>query len=153
MLNGKPKGRVLEAGTLVTLFALFAAAAANATDTPNLRGQWIGNSMIEGQRDKAKTSLSLGAADDAENATLRIEDSNACTLKQGKYSAQPGTDGALAWSLSFKEAHGGEVCERLAQGNFLLRQGSGARQLLFDVTYPGRDGTQNHRIGALSRYP
>ena len=154
MLSVKQGKCILAVTTLMTALAAFVStAAAYAADMPNLRGQWIGNSLLDGQREKAKTSLSLGAPDDAENATMRIEDRSACTLLQGKYSVQAGADGAPAWSLSFKEGRGGEVCERLAQGIFLLRPGAGSRKLEFDVTYSARDGAQNHRVGVLNRYP
>ncbi len=152
MLNGKSKNTVLKIRLTLICAMLAASSAVCATDTPNLRGQWIGNSLLEGQHAKAKTSLTLGAADD-ENATMHIEDRNDCTLKGGKYATQSGADGVPAWSLSFKEARGGEVCQRLAKADFSLRLGSRPRTLEFDVTYPAADGTQHHRIGVMGRYP
>ena len=127
-----------------TLFAAYAHASVSA----ELKGQWVGNSQVEGDKSVAKTSLTLGAAD-ADNSILRIEGHNTCTLSQGKYSA--GADGA--WTLSFGEITGGDSCSRLAKGTFTLRQGSTARKLDFEVSYPGPDGQQNLRRGALSRYP
>jgi hypothetical protein len=138
-------------GRTLTLALLGACAAAQATEVPTLNGQWVGNSLLDGSREAAKTSLSLGAPD-ADGATFRLEDRSTCTLKQGTYSARQNSETA-AWSLTFKEARGGEACERLARGEFVLHPGSGPRKLEFDVTYPASDGTQNHRRGVLSRYP
>ena len=139
-------------GYIMTLSLLAMCTTAYAVDNPNLSGQWIGNSLLEGQHETAKTTLSLGALD-ADDATLRIEDRSVCTLQQGTYSARQNADGAAAWSLTFKQAHGGEACERLARGEFSLHSGARPRSIEFDVTYPARDGTQNHRKGVLNHYP
>jgi hypothetical protein len=148
MLNKLAQRRPLLTGLHLLGFAVFAACSAvHAMETPNLRGTWVGNSMLEGERSSVKTTLSLGSTDE-QNTTLRIDDTRSCTLKLGSYTEQ-GTD---AWTLSFKAVQGGEACERLAQGSFSLRTG-GPRKLELDVTYPGRDGSQNHRRGVLNRYP
>ncbi|HEX6833666.1 MAG TPA: hypothetical protein VF132_09035 [Rudaea sp.] len=133
-------------GFLFCLLALPLAATAYAET--ELSGQWIGNSQVEGDSSVAKTSLSLSGASD-ENATLRLEGRSNCTLRDGKVTSA--ADGA--WNLSFKDARGGDVCARLAKGTFVLHPGSTPRQLVFDVTYPGPDGNQNQRHGALHRYP
>lgn len=139
-------------GCLLTFALLAACATAQATDSPNLNGQWIGRSLLEGSHNPDKTSLSLGTPD-SEGATLSIESSKPCTLRQGTYSVQQNGDGAATWSLSFKDSGGGEACARLARGNFSLRSGSTSRKIEFDVTYPGPDGQENKRTGVLSRYP
>ena len=133
--------------TALAIAALLGASAPAAA-TADVSGQWVGNSQLDGSRNLGKTTLVLGAAD-AEDSMLRIEDRSSCTLKQGKYSAA--ADGS--WSISFKEAKGGESCERLAKGTFTLHEGVSPRTLQFEVTYPGPDGGQNLRRGALSRYP
>ncbi|MEP6484305.1 MAG: hypothetical protein ABJB01_07640 [Rudaea sp.] len=114
----------------------------------SLGGQWTGNSQVDGDRVVSKTTLSLGAPDE-ENSTLRIEGRSTCTLKQGKYSV----DGSGSGTLSFKETMGGDACTRLAKGTFNLHPGNTARQLDFEVKYPGSDGQDVLRRGALSRYP
>ncbi|HEX4481357.1 MAG TPA: hypothetical protein VH082_11140 [Rudaea sp.] len=133
--------------TIVLIAALSPLSGAIAT-TDSLNGQWTGNSKVEGDQSIAKTFLSLGAPDN-ENATLRIEGRNTCTLRQGSYRA----DTAGAWTMSFKDTMGGDACTRLAKGTFTLRPGSTPRQLDFDVTYPGSDGKDVRRRGALTRYP
>lgn len=148
MLNQIAQRRQLAISTHFLAFAVLAVCtAAQAIETPNLRGTWIGRSTLEGERTSVKTTLSFGGKDD-QNTTLSIDETRSCMLKLGSYSEQ-GTD---AWTLSFKSAQGGEACERLAQGTFSLRTG-GPHKLEFDVTYPARDGSQNHRRGVLSRYP
>jgi hypothetical protein len=122
--------------------SLIAAAA----DAPV--GQWTGNSQIDGDRATAKTTLSLGAPE-SEDSTLRIQGNSDCTLKQGSYSA----DSAGGWTLSFKQPMGGDVCTRLAKGTFVLRAGTGPKQINFDVKYPGADGRETKRYGTLNRYP
>ena len=124
------------------------AAYAHATASAELSGQWVGNSQVDGDKIVARTSLSLGTAD-AENATLRIEGRSTCTLREGRYAS--GANGA--WTLSFKDASGGDACARLSKGTFVLHEGTTPRQLDFEVTYPASDGGQNLRRGALSRYP
>lgn len=126
---------------------VFVSLAAAAT-MDAISGQWTGNSQVDGDQAVAKTMLSLGAPD-GDNATLRIEGRNTCTLKQGKYSS----DEAGVWTLSFKEPMGGDACTRLAKGTFRLHPGSTARQLDFEVKYPGSDGQEIQRRGALTRYP
>lgn len=133
---------------LLTAALAVTVTSAYAIAEPELKGQWIGNSQLDGQNAVSKTSLSLGSPDD-EGTTLRVEGRATCTLRQGHYAV--GSSGE--WSLSFKDAKGGESCERLAQGTFVLRAGSSPRQLTFEVTYPGPDGHQNQRHGLLTRYP
>jgi hypothetical protein len=138
------------AGTLATAIAvaLLPGALAQAAADSDVSGQWVGNSQLDGSRSVGKTTLVLGASA-TEDSSLRIEDRSTCTLKQGSYSAGANGD----WSLSFKQAKGGDACERLAKGTFTLRSGSSPRALQFEVTYPGPDGGQNVRRGALARYP
>ncbi len=135
---------------LVVSLACASAISLAATEARDVNGQWIGGSLLDGQRETAKTLLDLGAGE--ESSTLRIESRSTCTLKRGNYALLEGGD-ASAWSLSFKAANGGEACERLAQGKFVVRAGANPRTLEFDVVYPGSDGTSNHRHGVLSRYP
>lgn len=131
---------------LATGASLASAAAAPSAD---LGGQWIGGSLLDGQRESAKTVLDLDAAGDS---TLRVESRVTCTLRGGNVaSLDSGATGA--WTLSFKSAHGGEACERMAQGKIVLRAGDKPRTLDFDLVYPGRDGASNHRHGLLSHYP
>jgi hypothetical protein len=133
---------VLTTSIAMALFCVYANAESE------LKGQWIGNSQMAGETTVAKTSLSLGAPDD-DGTTLRVEGRSTCTLRQGHYAAGSGGD----WSLSFKDAKGGESCTRLAQGTFVLHAGNTPRQLTLDVAYPGPDGHQNERHGMLTRYP
>ena len=146
--------KVSLARTLSSLLALtlssFAATALAAASPHELSGQWIGGSLLDGQRETAKTTLDLGADD--EGTTLRIENRSNCTLKRGNYAPLQGEE-TSAWSLSFKAAQGGESCERLAQGKFVLRAGATPRTIQFDVVYPSSDGSPNHRHGTLTRYP
>jgi len=149
MFNNASKVRVLP----LLLAAAFACGASNplaAAAARELNGQWIGSSLLDGQHETAKTTLELGTDD--EGTTLRIESRTTCTLKRGNYAPLQGED-AQAWTLTFKAANGGEACDRLVQGKFVVRAGGTARTLDFDVVYPGRDGTSNHRHGRLSRYP
>jgi hypothetical protein len=149
MFENASKVRVLPlllAASLTSVISIPLAAAA----TRDLNGQWTGASLLEGQRETAKTTLELGAND--EGSTLRIESRTTCTLKRGNYAPLQSQD-EQAWSLTFKDAQGGEACERLAQGKFVVRAGSTPRTMEFDVVYPNRDGTSNHRHGMLSRYP
>ncbi len=134
--------------TTIALFAALAPFLGAAATTDSLSGQWNGNSQVEGDQSIAKTLLSLGAPD-ADGATLRIEGRNTCTLRGGSYRA----DSAGTWTLSFKDTMGGDACTRLAKGTFKLHSGSGARQLDFEVQYPGSDGQDIRRRGALTRYP
>ncbi len=138
--------RTLTIALIATFTPLIAAAVAAPGDS--LNGQWTGNSKVEGDQSIAKTFLSLGGPD-SENATLRIEGRNTCTLRLGSYRA----DASGAWTLSFKDTMGGDACTRLAKGTFTLRPGSSPRQLDFDVKYPGSDGQDVRRSGALTRYP
>ncbi len=136
------------AGSLVGIvsFALVVSIAHAAVDAP--RGQWSGNSRIDGDRAAVKTTLSLGAPD-GDDSLLRIDGRNVCTLKHGTYRS----NSAGTWDLSFKEMTGGDACARLAKGTFTLRAGSTPRQLDFEVKYPGADGQDLVRRGALNRYP
>ena len=131
-------------------FVLVAATASlgvHAATIADVSGQWVGNSWVDGGRVPAKSSLALAA--NADESTFSIEDRSPCTLKHGSYTAA----GDDAWSLSFKEARGGEACDRLVKGTFTLRAGSRPRTLELEVTYPGPDGQPNVRRGALVRYP
>lgn len=132
----------------IALLAVLMPFIGAAATTDSLNGQWTGNSKVEGDASIAKTFLSLGIPD-SENATLRIEGRNTCTLRQGSYRE----DSSGAWTLSFKDTMGGDACIRLAKGTFMLRPGSTSRQLDFDVKYPGSDGQDVRRRGALTRYP
>lgn len=132
----------------VALCAAFAPFLGAAATSESLSGQWNGNSQVDGDQSIAKTLLSLGAPD-ADGATLRIEGRNTCTLRGGSYRA----DASGAWKLSFTYTLGGDACTRLAKGTFTLRPGSSARQLDFEVKYPGSDGQDIRRRGALTRYP
>jgi hypothetical protein len=134
--------------TAVLLLAACAPLLGAATTTDSLSGQWNGNSQVDGDQSVAKTLLSLGGPD-ADNATLRIEGRNTCTLRQGSYRV----DSSGAWTLSFKDTMGGDACTRLAKGTFVLHPGSTPRQLDFEVKYPGSDGQDVRRRGALTRYP
>ena len=40
-----------------------------------------------------------------------------------------------------------------APASHMISEYAVASKLEFDVTYSGRDGAQNHRVGVLSRYP
>jgi hypothetical protein len=135
---------------ICALSSIFAITAVQALPIADLNGQWVGNSQIVGQKNVAKTSLSLGALD-GDDSILRVEGSNNCTLKRGTYSAQ--SNAADTWTLSFKEVKGGDACERLGKGTFSLHRGSSMRVLEFEVSYPGEDGQQRVSRGALSRYP
>ena len=148
MFDNASKARLLSS-MLAAALACAAPLSLAAADTRDLNGQWVGNSLLEGQRETAKTMLDLGAGD--ESSTLRIEGHTTCTLKQGNHA--PLDEDAQAWSLSFKSAHGGDACDRLVRGKFSVRGGSTPRTLEFDVVYAGSDGTPNHRHGMLSRYP
>jgi hypothetical protein len=134
--------------SIVILIASFAPLLGAAASVDSLNGQWNGNSQVDGDKSVAKTLLSLGAPD-GDNSTLRIEGRNTCTLRQGSYK----TDSGGAWTLSFKDPMGGDACTRLSKGTFTLRPGSTARQLDFEVKYPGSDGQEVLRRGALTRYP
>jgi hypothetical protein len=134
--------------SIVTLIAALMPMLGSAAAVDTLNGQWNGNSQVDGDRSVARTLLSLGAPD-GENSTLRIEGRNTCTLRQGSYKA----DTSGSWTLSFKDPMGGDACTRLSKGTFVLRQGSSARQLDFEVKYPGSDGQDVLRRGALTRYP
>ena len=127
---------------------VFAMSVSPAATAETINGQWTGNSQVDGDQAVAKTMLSLGSPD-GDNASLRIEGRSTCTLKQGTYSS----DASGAWTLSFKEPMGGDACTRLAKGTFKLHSGSTARQLDFEVKYPGADGQEILRRGALTRYP
>ena len=134
--------------SIAILIAAFAPLVGAGATVESLNGQWNGNSQVDGDKSVAKTLLSLGAPD-SENSTLRIEGRNTCTLRQGSYKA----DDTGAWTLSFKDPMGGDACTRLAKGTFMLRPGSTPRQLDFEVKYPGSDGQEVLRRGALTRYP
>lgn len=133
--------------------ALFAALAINSfaciaqAETSEPRGQWIGRTQVEGQRDADKTTLSLRAAGE-DGATLVVDTGRACTLRDGAYSAQ----GEEAWTLHFKPTDGSGFCDRLSQGEFTLRA-AGPRKLAFEARYPDGRGGQNLRNGVLARYP
>jgi len=124
------------------------ASLAQATAGADLRGQWVGNSQVDGAHSVSRTTLTLGAPD-AEDSSLRIEGNTSCLLSHGKYAAGSGD----AWSLTFKEGRGGDACERMARGTYTVHPGSKPRSLEFEATYPNSDGGQNQRRGALSRYP
>lgn len=147
MFENASKFRVLS--SLLPVSFACAASLSLAAAGRDLDGQWIGNSLLDGQHETAKTTLDLGTDD--EGSTLRVEGRMTCTLRGGSHA--PLQEDARAWSLSFKSAHGGDACERLAQGKFVVRAGAAPRTIEFDVVYPGRDGTSNHRHGLLSRYP
>ena len=131
--------------TATLALALFTCAAQAESADPH--GQWIGRTQVDGQRDADKTTLSLGAIDQ-EGTTLELETGRTCRLRDGTYSAQ-GTD---AWSLHFKPESGSSLCERLSQGEVVLRA-AGPRKLAFEARYPDGKGGQNQRSGVLMRYP
>jgi len=133
---------------LATMAAMWAVTSTCALAAADLSGQWVGNSGIDGSRAVSKTTLVLGTTD-AQDSSLRLEDRSVCMLRQGKYSVD--ANGAL--SLSFGQASGSEACERLGRGTFIVREGASPRALQFEATYPGPDGGQNVRRGALARYP
>ncbi|HEX7915253.1 hypothetical protein [Rudaea sp.] len=130
--------------TALAIAPFACAAQAAAADT---RGQWIGRTQIEGQRDADKTTLSLGTAGE-ESTTLELDTGRTCKLRDGTYSDQ----GADAWSLHFKPTDGSGLCDRLSQGEFTLRA-AGPRKLAFEARYPDGKGGQNQRSGVLTRYP
>jgi len=149
MYSNCMKDRLLSCLIFAALATTTSVAGAAATPRTDLSGQWVGGSLLDGQRESAKTVLELNGAGDS---TLRVESRMTCTLKGGNVASLDGSD-AAAWTLSFKSAHGGEACERMAQGKFVLRAGDKPRTLDFDLVYPGRDGASNHRHGLLSHYP
>lgn len=131
--------------TAALALALFACAAQAESTDPH--GQWVGRTQVDGQRDADKTTLLLGAIDQ-EGTTLELETGRTCRLRDGTYSAQ----GAEAWSLHFKAESGSSLCERLSQGEVVLRA-AGPRKLAFEARYPDGKGGQNQRSGVLTRYP
>lgn len=149
MNSNRMNHRLLSCLIFAALAATASLASAAATPSADLGGQWVGGSLLDGQRETAKTVLELNSTGDS---TLRVESRMTCTLKGGDVAALDGSD-AAAWTLSFKSAHGGEACERMAQGKIVLRAGNKPRTLDFDLVYPGRDGASNHRHGLLSHYP
>ncbi|MBS0583988.1 MAG: hypothetical protein JSS42_12890 [Proteobacteria bacterium] len=132
---------------LAAALALALLACAVQAETADPHGQWIGRTQVEGQRDADKTTLSLGAIDQ-EGATLELDTGRTCRLRDGTYSAQ----GADAWSLRFKPTNGDSLCERLSQGEVILRA-AGPRKLAIEARYPDGKGGQNQRSGVLTRYP
>ncbi|MBS0566502.1 MAG: hypothetical protein JSS59_03695 [Proteobacteria bacterium] len=137
-----PLVATLAAALAGTLFACVTQAAA-----ADARGQWIGRTLVEGQRDADKTTLSLGAIDE-ESTTLELDTGRTCKLREGTYSDR----GADAWSLHFKPTSGSGLCDRLSRGEFTLRA-AGPRKLAFEARYPDGKGGQNKRNGVLVRYP
>ncbi len=129
--------------------ALMLASFAGFThaETADPHGQWIGRTQVEGQRDADKTTLSLGAIDQ-QGAALELDTGHTCRLREGTYSAQ----GADAWLLRFKPASGDSLCERLSQGEVVLRA-AGPRKLAIEARYPDGKGGQSQRSGMLMRYP
>lgn len=143
MFTRQSKSRIPLA--IASMFALFAGVAhAEAVDP---HGQWVGRTQVEGQRDADKTTLSLGTIDQ-QGTSLELDTGRTCRLRDGTYSAQ-GTD---AWSLHFKPESGDNLCERLSQGEVILRV-AGPRKLAFEARYPDGKGGQNQRNGVLMRYP
>ena len=134
--------------TAMILAGAFGIVSARAAATPELSGQWIGNSSIDGQRSVSRATLSVAGAD-SDGTTLRIEDANTCTLRKGKYSAA--SEGN--WTLSFSDASGGDGCKRLAAGTFALRRGERPKQLYLEATYQNADGAQAVRRAIFNRYP
>lgn len=80
---------------------------------------------------------------------MHIEGRTSCTLDDGTFT--PDIDGI--WTLRFADSIGGEPCARLAAGAFKIKQGATPHELTFDVAYPGVNGRQIRRHGALSHYP
>lgn len=80
---------------------------------------------------------------------MHIEGRTSCTLDGGTFT--PDIDGI--WTLRFADSIGGEPCTRLAAGAFKIKQGATPHELTFDVAYPGVNGRQIRRHGALSHYP
>jgi hypothetical protein len=134
--------------TAMILAAVFVSVSACAAAAPEISGQWIGNSSIDGQRSVSRATLSM-AGIDSDGTTLRIEDANTCTLRKGKYSAA----GEGSWTLSFGDASGGDGCKRLAAGTFALRRGERPKQLYLEATYQSADGAQAVRRAVFNRYP
>lgn len=132
---------------LVAAVAIAMLACTAYAESSSPRGQWIGNTQVDGERSTDKTTLQLGASD-AESTTLLIDTGRACKLRDGSYSAQ----GEDAWVLRFKPNSGDSVCERLSQGEFTLRN-AGPRKLSVEVRYPDGKGGQLQRSGVLARYP
>ena len=149
MYSNRMKDRLLSSLSFAALAAAASLASAAATPPTDLSGQWVGGSLLDGQRESAKTVLDLNGTGDS---TLRVESRMTCTLRGGNVASLDGSDTA-AWTVSFKSAHGGEACGRMAQGKIVLRTGDKPRTLDFDLVYPGRDGASNHRHGLLSHYP
>ena len=147
MRNVRAASRIA-VSTAAILAAAFASVAARAAAAPELGGQWIGNSSIDGQRSVSRATLSLAGVD-SDGTTLRIEDASTCTLRKGKYSAA--SEGS--WTLSFSDASGGDSCKRLAAGTFALRRGERPKQLYLEATYQSADGAQAVRRAIFNRYP
>lgn len=146
MRNVRATSRV--AVLTITILAAFGSASARAAAAPELRGQWIGNSSIDGQRSVSRATLSVAGVD-SDATTLRIDDASTCTLRKGKYSAA--SEGN--WTLSFGDASGGDGCRRLAAGTFALRRGDRPKQLYLEATYQSADGAQAVRRAVFNRYP
>jgi hypothetical protein len=146
MRNVRATSRV--AVLTITILAAFGSASARAAAAPELRGQWIGNSSIDGQRSVSRATLSVAGVD-SDATTLRIDDASTCTLRKGKYSAA--SEGN--WTLSFGDASGGDGCKRLAAGTFALRRGDRPKQLYLEATYQSADGAQAVRRAVFNRYP
>jgi hypothetical protein len=142
-----PASRFQRYARLATTLTIALLACTVQAEPTNPRGQWVGNTQVEGQRDVDKTALQLGTADEA-NTKLQIDTGRTCMLREGTYTAQ----GDDAWSLRFKSVNGESACDRLSQGEFTLRV-AGPRKLAIEIRYPDRKGGQNLRNGVLARYP
>jgi hypothetical protein len=129
---------------IAALMALAVYANTNRTQPPS--GQWIGTSTIDGDALIAKTELQSSAT---HSATMHIEGRTSCTLDKGTFT--PDINGG--WTLRFDDSIGGEPRTRLANGAFKMKQGQTVREMTFDVMYPGLDGRQMRRRGALRHYP
>ena len=139
----------MSSSLLVVSLACASAISLAATEAHDVNGQWIGGSLLDGQRETAKTLLDLGAGE--ESSTLRIEkpfDLHA----EARQPCAADAD-ASAWSRHSRPrtaAKPASVSPRAVRGP---RRCEPAHLLVFDVVYPGSDGTSNHRHGVLSRYP
>lgn len=142
-----PAPRFQRPTRLIAALTVALIACTAEAESTNPHGQWIGSTQMEGDRSGDKTTLQLGSADEA-STTLQVESGRTCRLREGTYSAQ----GDDAWSLRFKATSGDSACDRLSQGEFMLRV-AGPRKLVIEARYPDGKGGQNLRSGVLGRYP
>jgi len=139
--------RICRHGALAVsgLVLLALASASSASSDSALRGQWKGQTHLDGEKATSATSLTVADGE----GHLRIDGSTHCSISGAVEPANAG-DGSC-WQLKTRDAHGSSMCDALSKGELLVCTGEG-RVMRLEARY-SKEGHDLKRLGTLGHYP